>query len=198
MQEHYDTHGADFIPHLQPPVRGASTRQDKLSPLKEMTPAQLASYSSTQLATLLLQHERAVDTALTERYGYNNPHGTGIQPPAHVEHPHVMSEAEECRNTLCPACGRGGNAQELSYLSIDGIVKGDIPPSVAVGWGFRPLCSRPIADLAIVKNMGLRDSVTGLLPGQEKAGVMQQSMGGGQGMEDAFWYVTCSARSGLI
>lgn len=53
-------------------------------------------------------------------------------------------------------------------MSIDGVVKGDIPPTAAVGWGFRPLGARPVASAHLVKNLGLRDPKTGLLPGQAK------------------------------
>ncbi|PSR83749.1 hypothetical protein BD289DRAFT_506445 [Coniella lustricola] len=163
--EHYDEIGYEFSRQLQPPLRGAAARQNKLSPLKEMTPEQLKTYTSSQLATILLQHEHAVDTALTDHhYPYSS--GDDHFPPPHIAHPHVMSEAEECRMTLCPSCGRAGVCEDVSFVNIDGIVAGDIPPTVAVGWGFRPLGSRPVADVGVVRNLGLRDPVSGLLPGQ--------------------------------
>lgn len=141
---------------LKAPERGAATRQDKLSPLKEMGPDQLNSYTSEQLGTVLKQHENAVDTALRDRYG-------PFVPPAE-ERPYIVGQAEECRATLCPRCGQGGMGEDLAWLSIDSVLKGDIPATAAVGYGFRAIGGRPVADANIVKNLGLRDLETGQLP----------------------------------
>lgn len=148
-----------FARDIKPPARGAASRQDKLSPLEEMGPDQLKSYTSEQLGTVLKQHENAVDTALSDRYG-------PFIPPA-SERPYIVGQAEECKATLCPRCGRGGMGEDLAWLSIDGVLKGDIPASAAVGYGFRALGGRPVADANIVRNLGLRDPKTGQLP--EKA-----------------------------
>lgn len=122
-----------------------------------MGPGQLKTYTSEQLAIILKQHENAVDTALVDR------HGAFIPPPE--DHPYVVNQAEECKTTLCPRCGRGGMGEEISWLSISGVLKGDIPPTTAVGYGFRALGGRPMADANIVKNLGLRDPNTGFLSG---------------------------------
>lgn len=148
-----------FTRDLKYPDRGAAARQDKLSPLKEMGPDQLKTYTSEQLGTILKQHENAVDTALKDRYG-------PFIPPA-GDRPYLKDQAEECKITLCPRCGRGGMGEDLAWLSIDGVLKGDVPPTAAVGYGFRALGGRPVADARIVKNLGLRDPKTGRLP--EKA-----------------------------
>lgn len=141
---------------LRPPERGAAARQDKLSPLKEMSPEQLKSYSSEQLQTVLKQHENAVNIALSDRYG---PFVS-----AAGDRPYLVGQAEECSATLCPRCGRGGMGEDLAWLSIDGVLKGDVPATAAVGYGFRALGGRPVADANIVKNLGLRDPETGELP----------------------------------
>lgn len=155
-QECFDEIGEMFARDLKPPARGAASRQDKLSPLKEMGPEQLQSYTSEQLGTVLKQHEIAVDTALSHRYGpFISSAG---------ERPYIVGQAEECKATLCPRCGRAGMGEDLSWLSIDGVLKGDIPASAAVGYGFRALGGRPVADANIVKNLGRRDPETGQLP----------------------------------
>lgn len=51
-------------------------------------------------------------------------------------------------------------------LSIDGVLKGDFAPAAAMGYGFRCMGGRPVANARVVKNLGLRDPKTGLLPGQ--------------------------------
>ncbi|KAF3770272.1 hypothetical protein M406DRAFT_66691 [Cryphonectria parasitica EP155] len=160
IQEHFDEIGEIFSQQLNPPVRGATAHQDKLSPLNEMTPSLKASYTSDQLDTILRQHEKAVDTALSDRYGRRIP-------PAEL-YPHVVDELDECKTILCPTCGCGGLGEHLSYLSIDGVLKGDIPPTAAVGFGFRAMGGRPVANAGIVKNLGLRDPKAGLLPDQNK------------------------------
>lgn len=124
-----------------------------------MSPGQLHSYTSEQLVTVLKQHENAVDTALSDRYGPFVPRAE--------ERPYIVDQAEECKATLCPRCGRGGVGEDLSWLSLDGVLKGDIPASAAVGYGFRALGGRPVANANIVKNLGLRDPKTGRLPEQQ-------------------------------
>lgn len=147
-----------FSQQLKPPTRGAAARQDKLSPLKEMTPEQLETYTAPQLATVLRQHEGAVDNALIDRHGPFLPYAG--------DRPYLEPLQDECTATLCPSCGRAGAGEDLSFLSIDGVLRGDIPPSAAVGYGFRGMGGRPVANANIVKNLGLRDPKTGLLPEQ--------------------------------
>lgn len=74
-----------------------------------------------------------------------------------------MPQAEECTTSLCPRCGRLGAGEQQSFLSLDGVLKGDTPPSAAVGFGFRALRGRPVANANIVRNLGLRDPITGQL-----------------------------------
>lgn len=149
-----------FAKGLKAPVRGAAARQDPLSPLNEIHPSQIDSYSSSQLTTVLRQHESAAKIAVVER-------NQGFSPPVR---PYLVPEHQECKTTLCPRCGRAGLGEYQGYLNPDGILKGDIPPTAAVGYGFRPLGGRPVANANVVKNLGLRDPETGLLPDQKKAG----------------------------
>lgn len=147
-----------FSQQLKAPERGAAARQDKLSPLNEMKPEQVASYTAPQLATVLRQHEHAVDSALADRHGPFLPYAG--------DKPYLEPLQDECKATLCPSCGRAGAGGDLSFLSLDGVLRGDIPPSAAVGYGFRAMGERPVANANIVKNLGLRDPKTGLLPEQ--------------------------------
>lgn len=153
-----DDIGEMFSQQLKAPTRGAAARQDMLSPLEELSHDQLSMYTAPQLATVLRQHEDAVNNAITDRHGGFLPLGN--------EKPYVVPQREECKTTLCPNCGRSGMAEEQSFLSIDGVLKGDYPPTAAVGYGFRALGGRPVVDANIVKNLGLRDLKTGLLPEQ--------------------------------
>lgn len=78
-----------------------------------------------------------------------------------------MPQAEECTTSLCPRCGRLGAGEQQSFLSLDGVLKGDIPPCAAVGFGFRSLGGRPVANANFVRDLGLRDPKTGLIPQQK-------------------------------
>lgn len=78
-----------------------------------------------------------------------------------------MPQVHECRTTMCPSCGRVGNGEQQAFLSLDGVLKGDIPAAAAVGFGFRALGGRPVANANVVRNLGLRDLKTGLLPGEQ-------------------------------
>lgn len=153
-----DEVGEMFSQQLNTPTRGAAARQDMLSPLNEMSPEQILTYTAPQLARILRQHEDAVNNAITDRHGGFLPLGN--------EKPYVVPQREECKTTLCPGCGRGGMAEEQSYLSIGGVLNNDFPPTASVGYGFRPLGGRPIADANIVRNLGLRDPTKVLLPDQ--------------------------------
>lgn len=146
-KEHFDIYGEMFSHLLKRPDRGPAARSDRLSLLDELTPAQLESLSAPQLAQLLQQRGRANKQAITD--------GFGVLGPATSVRPFLKNETQECKQTLCPACGRGMMGEEVSYLDLDGILKGDIPPTAALGYGFRT-SGRPIADANIVRNIGLR------------------------------------------
>ncbi|ROW17699.1 hypothetical protein VPNG_00678 [Cytospora leucostoma] len=145
--EHFDKTGERFSKQLQRPMRGPAARADKLSLLKELEPEQLDSLSGPQLAKLLKQRESANATALDDKYGF--------LAPAVEDRPYLTSEPQECKNTLCPRCGKGAVGEEIAILDLDGILKGDIQPTVAVGYSFRKH-GRPIVDAEIVRNIGMR------------------------------------------
>lgn len=147
-QEHFDDVGEMFSHQLKRPDRGPAARSDKLSLLEELTPEQIESLSAPQLAQLLYQRGRANEQAITDRFGF-----LGL---ASCERPFLKNETQECKQTLCPACGKGMMGEEVSFLDLDGILRGDIPPTVALGYGFRK-SGRPIADANIVRNLGLRE-----------------------------------------
>ncbi|ROW12466.1 hypothetical protein VMCG_00011 [Cytospora schulzeri] len=145
--EYFDETGKMFSQQLQKPSRGPAARADKLSLLQELEPEQVESLSGPQLAKLLKQREGANDTALTDKYGFFA--------PAVDDRPYLMGEQQECKSTLCPHCGKGMVGEEMAFLNLDGVLKGDIPPTVAVGYSFRRH-GRPVADAEIVRNIGLR------------------------------------------
>ncbi|KUI56915.1 hypothetical protein VP1G_04315 [Cytospora mali] len=145
--EHFDETGEMFSQQVKQPTGGPAARADKLSLLKELKPEQIESLSAPQLAKLLKQRESANATALNDRYGF--------LAPGPEDRPYLTGERQECKNTLCPHCGKGMVGEEIALLDLDGILKGNIPPTVAVGYCFRKH-GRPVADADIVRNIGLR------------------------------------------
>ncbi|KKY31505.1 hypothetical protein UCDDA912_g08562 [Diaporthe ampelina] len=147
LQEHFDDIGEMFSHQLKRPDKGPSARSDKLSLLDELTPQQIESLSAPQLAQLLQQRGHANEQAIIDRFGF-----LGL---ASCERPFLKNETQECKQTLCPPCGKGMMGQEVAFLDLDGVLRGDIPPTVALGYGFRKY-GRPIADANIMRNIGLR------------------------------------------
>ncbi|KAI3397558.1 hypothetical protein diail_10651 [Diaporthe ilicicola] len=145
--EHFDEIGEMFSHQMKRPDRGPAARSDKLSLLDELSPEQVKSLSAPQLAALLRQREHANDQAITDHFGFLG--------PASYDRPFLKSEIHECKQTLCPACGKGMMGEEVSFLSLNGIVEGDIPPTAALGFGFRKH-GRMIADANVVRDIGLR------------------------------------------
>lgn len=148
-QEYSDETGKMFCKQLKKPARGPAARADKLSLLQELTPEHVESLSGPQLAKLLKQREGANSTALNDKYGF--------LALAVDDRPYLTSERQECKHTLCPHCGKGMVGQEMAWLSLDGVLKGDIPPTAAVGYSFRKN-GRPFADAEIVRNIGKRSA----------------------------------------
>ncbi|KAK8117967.1 uncharacterized protein PG998_006248 [Apiospora kogelbergensis] len=70
------------------------------------------------------------------------------------EKPWVVSETHECQFKCCHACRP--SCDQRASLSLDGIVKGDIPPTAITGFGFHLQGTRPLLDARIVRNIGYR------------------------------------------
>jgi hypothetical protein len=60
----------------------------------------------------------------------------------------------ECQFKVCHRC-RWSSA-ERSWLSVDGVVNGDYPPSAVTGFGFHFLGKRPVSLVKHALNLGLR------------------------------------------
>lgn len=48
---------------------------------------------------------------------------------------------------------------DRTWLSIDGIVNGDLPATAITGYGFQFARKRPVSDVRVVRNLGLRKAV---------------------------------------
>lgn len=70
------------------------------------------------------------------------------------ERPWVPPPHHHCQFKVCHRCYRG--AAEKSWLSLDGIVNGDISPTAATGYAFSYMKERPICDVSVVNSLGYR------------------------------------------
>ncbi|KAL7626779.1 hypothetical protein AAE478_003553 [Parahypoxylon ruwenzoriense] len=165
LQVSFDLVGASFAKGLTVRPRSPESRSDKFSFLRELTSEQMATYTPSQISVILGQRENVLRVAEGEcrsqktqyfpSYSKNSavrlPPGFGY---TDYTKPWVVSEAEECQFKCCHTCRR--SAQARAFLSLDGIVQGDIPPTAAVGFGFHRAGTRPVIDPDRLMNIGLR------------------------------------------
>ncbi|KAK8017221.1 hypothetical protein PG991_008297 [Apiospora marii] len=170
----FDLLGASFADRKPvPSPRGPALRKDPLSFLTEIAADDLKSYTPQQIKTILEQREklhkilrRQPRHTLRRSYYYPssgsrlNVGSTLPIGPAEYEElcdqkkPWVASEAQECQFKCCHACRP--TCEQRASLSLDGIAKGDIPPTAISGFGFHLQGSRPVMDAGTVQNIGYR------------------------------------------
>ncbi|KAK8108468.1 hypothetical protein PG984_014269 [Apiospora sp. TS-2023a] len=170
----FDLLGASFADRKpEPSPRGPALRKDPLSFLTEITADDLKAYTPQKIKTILEQREklhkvlrRQPRHALRRAYYYpssgsrlNGGSTLSVSPTDYEElcdqkKPWVVSEAQECQFKCCHACRP--TCEQRASLSLDGVVKGDIPPTAISGFGFHLQGSRPISDAGIVQNLGYR------------------------------------------
>ncbi|KAI0180335.1 hypothetical protein GGR52DRAFT_587902 [Hypoxylon sp. FL1284] len=150
----FDLLGASFAEHLKDRFRGPASRSDPFSIFKEITPEQMQSYTPSQLYTILSQRVHVLKVAqeasqpVRARKVLPPP---GLEPKAKLW---VPSASQQCRFTCCGACRP--SAEWRSFLSLDAVVKGEIPPAAATGFGFHYMGCRPTIDPNALVNAGLR------------------------------------------
>ncbi|KAI1777763.1 hypothetical protein F4818DRAFT_407874 [Hypoxylon cercidicola] len=121
-----------------------------------MTPEQMQSYTPSQLHMILSQREHILKVA---KEASQQVRTGGVSPPPGFEgiqniKPWVPSESEECRFRCCRTCRP--SAEWRSFLSLDAVMNGEIPPAAATGFGFHRMGTRPVIDSDKLKNIGLR------------------------------------------
>ncbi|CAH0044118.1 unnamed protein product [Clonostachys solani] len=68
--------------------------------------------------------------------------------------PWVPSLEHECRYMICPLCRP--SAADRSFLSLDGVAKGEVQPTSAVGFGFHGMGERPVVNVDVLRSIGCR------------------------------------------
>lgn len=140
-----------FSKDLKPRHRGPESRSDLLSFFREVTDEQLKTYTPDQVRTILAQREQCLKVAAQSSRSTKPPPGFEHLPETKLW---VPDGGRECQYKVCPRCRP--SAEIRSFLSLDGIVNGDIPATAALGFGFHLNEARPIIHPDRLKNIGLR------------------------------------------
>lgn len=152
---------------------GPDARSRKLSLLNEMSAEQMHTYTPQQIATVLTQRENVSppSTAVLLRICPNHTtkvHKTIAKERNQATHsvrsarrnfpddnrPWMPDKRYECRHTVCHRCHHNG--RDKSWVSLNGVLEGDVLPNVAVGLSFRYMGARPCVDARVVRNIGYR------------------------------------------
>ncbi|KAI3337439.1 hypothetical protein HD806DRAFT_529003 [Xylariaceae sp. AK1471] len=163
----FDHLGTVFGDEIRPGLRGPERRSNKLSFFEEITAEQMQTYSPLQIATILdqrefllnhLKHEHLLSGRAQQLYYLpSGSHGgQPLRPPPGFDYtkPWVSRLNEECQAKFCHRCRPSFELR--SYLSLDGILNGDVPPTAATGFGFHRIMTRPVMDARVVRDIGLR------------------------------------------
>ncbi|KAM7192798.1 hypothetical protein V8F20_008723, partial [Naviculisporaceae sp. PSN 640] len=151
----FDKMGREFADQMTLGKYGPNLRTRKYAFLKEITASQLSTYTPEQLGTILEQRDNLVDTIAKERRRSED----GVLCDAGHKYPDnqtpwMPDEAHQCKYTVCQSCH--GAAKDKSWVSLDGMLKGDIPPTVATGYAFSFAGCRPWSFDDTAKNLGCR------------------------------------------
>ncbi|KAI0486931.1 hypothetical protein F4859DRAFT_510713 [Xylaria cf. heliscus] len=157
---------------VKPGRRSPEKRADRLSFLEEITAEQMYTYSPAQIATILRQRwnlwgvlwqyhkaRQAARLAQNVHHPSGSHDGSQSTPPSGTSSPAdtkpwIPRGNEGCRVQYCHHCRP--SCRWRSFLSLDGILNGDIPPTAAIGFGFHKAKGKPVADAELVKHIGLR------------------------------------------
>ncbi|KAI1331060.1 hypothetical protein F5Y16DRAFT_395498 [Xylariaceae sp. FL0255] len=173
----FDGFGREFEDQITPGLRSSERRQDKLSFFEELSPDQMSTYTPAQIATILKQRGNLLDVLAkspasapkqesrkrdsyfptgSSRFRLRPPPGFEFEniEPTQEKKPWVPNEEEECQAKFCHRCRP--TCESRACLSIDGILRGDIPPTAVTRFGFHRMGTRPIINAEVLMNIGLR------------------------------------------
>ncbi|KAL2262109.1 hypothetical protein VTK26DRAFT_2434 [Humicola hyalothermophila] len=151
----YDAIGASFAEDMSLGLFGPDARSHPASFFDEVTTEQMRSYTASQLATVLSQRENVHRTIARERERSFFPYPNLIRSNyPDDDRPWMPDEKLECQYTVCGRCHSQG--RDKSWVSLNGVLNGDILPTVAVGFAHGYFGARPVVDANLVKQIGYR------------------------------------------
>ncbi|TGO57083.1 hypothetical protein BOTNAR_0209g00120 [Botryotinia narcissicola] len=167
----------DIYPRpTSPRPRGPEARRSRFSFLDEISSKDLKTYSPSQIQTILQQRSHLHDILaeyeepdLTPSNSSNNipqflfnpfsrPSPTTSQTVPNLRvinpRPWLPSRGTECQFKCCHTCRP--TLLDRSYLSLNAIADDDLPCTATTGFGFNLQKFRPVGNVEVVKNLGLR------------------------------------------
>ncbi|PHH59350.1 hypothetical protein CDD81_3354 [Ophiocordyceps australis] len=156
----FDALGQQLSGQLRMRKGSPAAREDRLSFFDEITSQQLSTHRPAQVAIILRQRENVQAAIQIQRFRSNSaeivghPSFSAVTNHFDCKKPWVTNVQDECQYRICPRCRPG--AADRAFLSLNAIASGEIPPTVAVGYGFHILGERPIVNADIVLNLGRR------------------------------------------
>ncbi|KXX79820.1 hypothetical protein MMYC01_203326 [Madurella mycetomatis] len=154
LRPEFDEIGAHFTKEMTLGKFGADARSKKYSLLNEMSKEQMCSYTPQQLNLLLSQRDHVHETISCERSLAKHP----VFYYARQKYPDDRRPWVPDRNCACwySTCHRCRRSRDKAWVSLNGVLNGDISPTVAVGFPLRYMGGRRYADAEVVKNIGYR------------------------------------------
>ncbi|KAJ0168406.1 hypothetical protein CTA2_6412 [Colletotrichum tanaceti] len=165
----FDELGRRLITAVQPRNRGPERRSGNAACfLEEMPPKDITTtYTSDQLLTIFNQRKHLGEVLRRESFRKKSTstqgHDGARQSTTYdlddilsrnISTPWVPRAKDECVYKICPYCRPGG--ADRAYISLDGVVEGNIPATAATGYGFHLFRQRPVCSSSLVANLGLR------------------------------------------
>ncbi|KAK4200519.1 hypothetical protein QBC40DRAFT_173632 [Triangularia verruculosa] len=150
----FDRLGQDFSEQMSLGKHGQEARSEKYSFLDEISHEQLCSYTPAELKEVLKQRDDVQNIIADERVrpqDFNNQYGYKYPDD---DCPWMPDPKYECQHKICHRCHPIG--RQKSWVSLDGVLNGDIPPTVATGYSFSQVRVRPCVDAETMKNLGCR------------------------------------------
>ncbi|VUC34170.1 unnamed protein product [Clonostachys rosea] len=160
MKQYFDDLGEYWSSKLDIRAGSPEARADPLSLFDELTPQQMSQYRPDQIQTILRQRESVRNAISGENPRRNFMSNHQIFEPCQNTiflgtknpRPWVPSLEHECRYMVCPSCRP--SAVDRSFLSIDSVAKGEVPPTSAIGFGFHGMGERPVVNVDILRSIG--------------------------------------------
>lgn len=163
----------DIFGKPKKPLKGSPTaRKNPMNFFNEVDDSQLNHYSIRQIELILAQRKNILDVARRANLGefrkpvppqnsnldqYSLPLPFKFLPRSEVK-PWLPFLGGECQTKYCHSCWPHGLAR--SWMSLDGIVKGDFPREAVHGLSFILMGERTVSNVKHVANLGLRPNPT--------------------------------------
>ncbi|KAK4465709.1 hypothetical protein QBC42DRAFT_168364 [Cladorrhinum samala] len=154
VQIAFDSLGQHFAKEMTLGKYGPDSRSQKNNFLKEISMEQMCSYTPEQISTILAQRDHVAEKIAEERKSVPTNYNQAKNKFPDDGRPWLPNHKHECQFKACHRCHTVG--RDKSWVSLNGVLNGEVLPHLATGFSFSYIGTRPCADAEIVKNLGCR------------------------------------------